>query len=441
MPFGYESHFCPLMWQNIYRYQTVIYAVGPSSGPYSFRIKESPVVNVMSSSSRDRFVGSRALTKAATAALLSLAVGASVPQAGADPQDVRNNQQEAQNQGDKGDKGDKKAEEVRRLLDAPIPKDVDGLLNHVKKISNLASETSDEVEQLKIDIKQAEGNLGRANKTADDAKKRADKLAVDVKSSRANVTGVSQAMYRGATVDPVSAFVGSQGPQAAVERSSYLATIGNQRTDAVDNLTRKLKDAAKEKNKASRSKATADFQLRTLNDRKSDLEDRNKQLDKLKDKVMKVVDGLSPEDRRRWADRNGPIDVDVEAFLGGLKGKGDSGAPVNATGVVAAALSKIGSPYSWGATGPSAFDCSGLMYWAYQQQGKTIPRTSSAQIAGGQSVSINDLQPGDIVGYYPGVTHVGMYIGDGKVVHAPDYGIPVQVVPLNSMPVQGAARY
>ena len=159
-------------------------------------------------------------------------MGASVPQAGADPQDARNNQQEAQNQ---GDKGDKKAEEVRRLLDAPIPKDVDGLLNHVKKISNLASETSDEVEQLKIDIKQAEGNLGRANKTADDAKKRADKLAVDVKSSRANVTGVSQAMYRGATVDPVSAFVGSQGPQAAVERSSYLATIGNQRTDAVDN--------------------------------------------------------------------------------------------------------------------------------------------------------------------------------------------------------------
>ncbi|MGJ4050503.1 NlpC/P60 family protein [Corynebacterium macclintockiae] len=392
----------------------------------------------MSSSSRDRFVGSRALTKAATAALLSLAVGTSLPQAGADPQDARNNQQEAQNQ---GDKGDKKAEEVRRLLDAPIPKDVDGLLNHVKEISNLASETSDEVEQLKIDIKQAEGNLGRANKTADDAKKRADKLAVDVKSSRANVTGVSQAMYRGATVDPVSAFVGSQGPQAAVERSSYLATIGNQRTDAVDNLTRKLKDAAKEKNKASRSKATADFQLRTLNDRKSDLEDRNKQLDRLKDKVMKVVDDLSPEDRRRWADRNGPIDVDVEAFLGGLKGKGDSGAPVNATGVVAAALSKIGSPYSWGATGPSAFDCSGLMYWAYQQQGKTIPRTSSAQIAGGQSVSINDLQPGDIVGYYPGVTHVGMYIGDGKVVHASDYGIPVQVVPLNSMPVQGAARY
>ena len=156
---------------------------------------------------------------------------------------------------------------------------------------------------------------------------------------------------------------------------------------------------------------------------------------------MKAVDGLSPEDRRRWVDRNGPIDVDVEQFLGDLKKKVGSDGPVNATGVVAAAMSKLGSPYSWGATGPSAFDCSGLMFWAYQQEGKSIPRTSSAQIAGGQSVSVNDLQPGDIVGYYPGVTHVGMYIGDGKIVHASDYGIPVQVVPVDSMPIQGAARY
>ena len=54
---------------------------------------------------------------------------------------------------------------------------------------------------------------------------------------------------------------------------------------------------------------------------------------------------------------------------------------------------------------------------------------------------IDKLEPGDIVGYYPGVTHVGMYIGNGQVVHASDYGIPVQVVPLNSMPITGTARY
>lgn len=395
-------------------------------------------MNVLSSSSRDRLVGTRTVAKAATAALLTLAVGASLPQAAADPQQ---NQQQGNEQKDDQKAEQKRDEEIRRLLDAPIPKDVDGLLAHVDKISGFASETSDEVEQLKIDIDQAQGNLDKANKSAEDAQKKADKLNVDVEASRKNVTGVSQAMYRGATVDPVSAFVGSQGPQAAVERSSYLASIGDRRAETVTGLSRQLKDAASEKSKASRSKATANFQLRTLNDRKKDLDERNEQLDQLKDKVMKAVDGLSPEDRRRWVDRNGPIDVDVEQFLGDLKKKASSDGPVNATGVVAAAMSKLGSPYSWGATGPSAFDCSGLMFWAYQQEGKSIPRTSSAQIAGGQSVSVNDLQPGDIVGYYPGVTHVGMYIGDGKIVHASDYGIPVQVVPVDSMPIQGAARY
>lgn len=395
-------------------------------------------MNVLSSSSRDRLVGTRTVAKAATAALLTLAVGASLPQAAADPQQ---NQQQGNEQKDDQKAEQKRDEEIRRLLDAPIPKDVDGLLAHVDKISGFASETSDEVEQLKIDIDQAQGNLDKANKSAEDAQKKADKLNVDVEASRKNVTGVSQAMYRGATVDPVSAFVGSQGPQAAVERSSYLASIGDRRAETVTGLSRQLKDAASEKSKASRSKATANFQLRTLNDRKKDLDERNEQLDQLKDKVMKAVDSLSPEDRRRWVDRNGPIDVDVEQFLGDLKKKASSDGPVNATGVVAAALSKLGAPYSWGATGPDAFDCSGLMFWSYQQEGKSIPRTSSAQIAGGQSVSVNDLRPGDIVGYYPGVTHVGMYIGDGKIVHASDYGIPVQVVPVDSMPIQGAARY
>lgn len=395
-------------------------------------------MNVLSSSSRDRLVGTRTVAKAATAALLTLAVGASLPQAAADPQQ---NQQQGNEQKDDKKAEQKRAEEIRRLLDAPIPKDVDGLLAHVDKISGFASETSDEVEQLKIDIDQAQGNLDKANKSAEDAQKKVDKLNVDVEASRKNVTGVSQAMYRGATVDPVSAFVGSQGPQAAVERSSYLASIGDRRAETVTGLSRQLKDASSEKSKASRSKATANFQLRTLNDRKKDLDERNEQLDQLKDRVMKAVDGLSPEDRRRWVDRNGPIDVDVEQFLGDLKKKAASDGPVNATGVVAAALSKLGAPYSWGATGPDAFDCSGLMFWSYQQEGKSIPRTSSAQIAGGQSVSVNDLQPGDIVGYYPGVTHVGMYIGDGKIVHASDYGIPVQVVPVDSMPIQGAARY
>ncbi|AVP69130.1 NlpC/P60 family protein [Rhodococcus hoagii] len=108
--------------------------------------------------------------------------------------------------------------------------------------------------------------------------------------------------------------------------------------------------------------------------------------------------------------------------------------------VANAAQSKVGSPYVWGATGPSSFDCSGLVQWAYKQAGKSVPRTSYDQVGGGTSVSKANLQPGDVVAFY-GAEHVGIYIGNGSVVHAPTEGENVKISPLDSMTFSGASRY
>lgn len=105
------------------------------------------------------------------------------------------------------------------------------------------------------------------------------------------------------------------------------------------------------------------------------------------------------------------------------------------------AMSKIGAPYVWGAAGPNAFDCSGLTSWAYAQAGKQIPRTSDAQAYSGKPVSLNALKPGDIVSYYGGASHVGVYIGNGKIVHALQSGTPVRVDDLHYMPVNNAVRF
>ncbi|MEJ4113339.1 C40 family peptidase [Corynebacterium kroppenstedtii] len=108
--------------------------------------------------------------------------------------------------------------------------------------------------------------------------------------------------------------------------------------------------------------------------------------------------------------------------------------------IAEAAQSKLGSPYAWGGTGPAAFDCSGLVKWAYEQAGIAIPRTSDSQLAGGTPVSLDALQPGDIVGFYGG-NHVGVYVGDGKVVHAPQEGQTVSVIPMAYMETYSATRY
>lgn len=104
------------------------------------------------------------------------------------------------------------------------------------------------------------------------------------------------------------------------------------------------------------------------------------------------------------------------------------------------ALGKIGAPYRYGASGPSAFDCSGLVNWAYKQEGVSLPRTSRAMASAGAPVSKAALRPGDLVLFYRPVSHVGIYVGNGKVVHASTSGTPVKLSSMDAMPFNSARR-
>ena len=105
-----------------------------------------------------------------------------------------------------------------------------------------------------------------------------------------------------------------------------------------------------------------------------------------------------------------------------------------------AALTKRGDPYVWGAAGPNAFDCSGLVVWAYAQEGITLPHFTGDQWNSGIHVSRSELEPGDLVFFYPDISHVGIYLGDGLMVDAPDFGETVQVQPVFWADYVGAVR-
>ena len=116
-------------------------------------------------------------------------------------------------------------------------------------------------------------------------------------------------------------------------------------------------------------------------------------------------------------------------------------APTGAAQVaVDTALAQRGDMYLYGATGPDRFDCSGLTSFAYKAAGITIPRTSKLQSTFGTAVAKADLKPGDLVFFYSPVSHVGMYIGNGQMVHSSSAGKPVSVVSLDSMPSFSGAR-
>jgi cell wall-associated NlpC family hydrolase len=119
-----------------------------------------------------------------------------------------------------------------------------------------------------------------------------------------------------------------------------------------------------------------------------------------------------------------------------------AGAPAAATRAAALdlAMSKIGSPYRYGATGPNAFDCSGLVSWAFKKAGVSLPRTSRAMSKVGTPVSRDELLPGDLVFFYKPVSHVGIYIGNNKIVHASTRKSPVKISDMSRMKFNSARR-
>lgn len=104
------------------------------------------------------------------------------------------------------------------------------------------------------------------------------------------------------------------------------------------------------------------------------------------------------------------------------------------------AITKVGLPYVWGAAGPNAFDCSGLVLWAYRQFGVNLPHSAAQQSRMGTPVSRANLRPGDLVFFYSPVSHEGIYLGNNKIFNAFDSGQPLKVSDMSRMPFHNARR-
>jgi cell wall-associated NlpC family hydrolase len=197
-----------------------------------------------------------------------------------------------------------------------------------------------------------------------------------------------------------------------------------------------------------------DLQSSLLSDYDTELEAlaiRQEATDARADEIAELTEQLSTEketvDDKLAEAKELLADLEAEERERVLSSRGSTArvpASVPASGRAAAAvqyaMAQVGDAYVYGAMGENAFDCSGLTMRAWAQAGVSLPHSSSAQFSSGPRIAASDLQPGDLVFYYSPISHVGMYIGNGMIVHAANPGTGVAVAGLHSMPYVGAVR-
>ncbi|WP_425402240.1 C40 family peptidase [Gordonia shandongensis] len=307
----------------------------------------------------------------------------------------------------------------------------DQLLAKYKKLSVKAEQSAEAMNKAQVEYDKQRKIVKTERKKAAAAEKKLASMKSKMDAAQRKVDALARVSYRGARVNRLYAMLVSDSPQSLLDNMSGLEIVSRQAAGDFRSVVNTAKATTAAKKKAEDTAKAASAAIAASQKTRGRLQAEQAGLQVQGVQIRAIYESMTG---KQLAALRGPkYKFDPKSVP-----KGTSPALI----AVQAALSRIGDEYVWGATGPKTFDCSGLMLWAYRQAGVTLPRTSEAQLAGGRPVAREDLKPGDLIIYYPGATHVGMYVGDGYVVHASTFGVPVAVVPVDKAgPYNSARRY
>jgi cell wall-associated NlpC family hydrolase len=252
-------------------------------------------------------------------------------------------------------------------------------------------------------------------------------------AARGSVTDVARSAYQGGSqFTSLQALLTSQSAGEFVEQSATLDLISQHTTDVLTQAESANEAAAAAQQQAEQTTADAQAAFDAVAAQQAQL---NSEIAA----YQAQYDQLSAAERAAVASTG---DVATTSGSGG-SGSSSSSASQSVGSVVAnsaaaqtavdTALAQLGDPYVWAASGPDSFDCSGLVQYAYAAAGVSLPHSSKGQASMGVAVSRGDLQPGDLVAFYSPVSHIGIYIGNGMMVHAPTSGDVVKVASIDAM--------
>ncbi|MFJ1603130.1 NlpC/P60 family protein [Streptomyces sp. NPDC088253] len=320
-----------------------------------------------------------------------------------------------------------------------------------KKVDDLYHQAETATEKYNATREKTAQQRKRVDSLLDDVAQRTEKL----NTAREELGSFAAAQYRtGAAAPDTASLLLADNPQDYFDQTQLMNRLTTRQKAAVDDYVTEQAATTKKRAEASKGLQTLTTTQSALRTSKADVQRKLAEARSLLSKLTaeeKARLAAIEKKKREAADRKAAelaqqqaaaAKKAQEAAAGQQTGSGTSGTTgsagtsgsaatdssytAKADKALAFARTQIGKPYVWGATGPGSYDCSGLTQAAWKAAGVTLPRTTYDQVNAGTIVSLADIKPGDLVFFYDDISHVGLYIGNGMMIHAPKPGAYVR---------------
>ncbi|GGT58720.1 glycoside hydrolase [Streptomyces purpureus] len=335
--------------------------------------------------------------------------------------------------------------------------------------------TVEEVQKKVDDLYRQAGTAtqeyNRAKEATDQQRRTVGSLLDDVaqrtealNTSRRALGSYAAAQYRTGAISPTAALIFADSPQSYFDQTQLMDRMTDRQEQAVSDFRRQRADTAKKRAEATKSMESLASSQARLRAKKQTVQGKLTEARALLARLTAEERArLAELERRREAEARRKAEEQARAEAARAEAERarrereaaerpstptaptapaapESGYATKAAKALAFARAQIGKPYVWGATGPSSYDCSGLTQAAWKEAGVDLPRTTWDQVKAGTRVATEDLRPGDLVFFYDDISHVGIYQGNGTMIHAPKPGANVREESIHYMPIYGSVR-
>ncbi|MCE7550638.1 NlpC/P60 family protein [Streptomyces thermodiastaticus] len=299
-----------------------------------------------------------------------------------------------------------------------------------------------ELDRLYHDAAVATDAYNAAEEKARQQAAEVDRLKKKIAAGRQKLDGLrnragaaAQAQYRSGGLPPEARLLLGDDPQAFLQGAGWAVQGERAVRDLLEDMTRTQKELREDARRAESELASLQATRKARDAARTRIEKRIEEAEKLQATLEK-------EQRRQLAELERQAARKAQAAWLGSGVLKDIRGTASRAGrkAVAFATAQIGKPYEWGAEGPRTYDCSGLTSQAWAAAGHPIPRTSQEQWRQLTHVALKDMRPGDLIIYFDDASHVALYVGGGRIVHAPRPGRTVTLAGAGEMPILGVVR-